>query len=913
MRKQPTAVAFQNKNDSLESPRVRGERRTVGDGEALEKQVRFSGSVRPSKPATGRTGAFAIVAAAVAMGLRLSTANAVDLPARAFEIRPQPVSTALKTFADQAGMQLIFTERDVWPLETAGVHGNLAPRDALATMLRGTGLEFEFTANNVIVVRRPQPLSLVKGTGGQAPSVADDSTSLLHSGEKVPQGLWSRFRLAQAETSSTEEQDEQTSSQQLVQTIQEVIVTAQKRKERLIDVPQAVTVLSADDLARTGATQFRDFANTVPGMSFQTFGAGFTQVSLRGVTTGSDVGPAVAIYVDEVPYGSSSAYLQAGQTALDVGLFDMERIEVLRGPQGTLYGASSMGGLLKYVTLQPDTNRYGADVRVGTSSTRDGDLGYNGAAAVNIPISDDKAALRASSFYSHDGGYINNVTRGEEDVDRANIYGGRADLLLTPTELLSIRLTGFLQNISREGEATADHSYTGTPLDGSLDQRRPFAEPFDQRFRLLSSTIAYDFDGPTLTSISSYQTVRTDIFYDLTAVFLGTANLFGPDAPYSGVGNPVALSMDKFTQEVRLAQSGGKALEWALGAFYTQEDAENDQEFALLDSAGQPAPNTLFFYSGPSRYEEYAAFGDVTYHFSEKFDLSGGLRYARNRQRFEQFGAGAFGQSSPLSRSSENVATYLANARYHYSDRAMAYFRFATGYRPGGPNFLADDPATGLPIAPPTFEADKLQSYEIGFKAETADRRFTLDLATYYIDWENIQISVTRGGGFSVLANAPGGANVRGVELALTGRPASALTLSGAFAYQDAQMSEADSDLRALKGERLPSVPRFTGTVNADYAFAQGGLQPTIGATLRHVSDRWAAFNGGGRPQYYLPDYTAVDVRAGVALGAVDAQLYVRNAFDEQGQLSALFTQFGTARVAMLQPRTFGISLTTRF
>jgi outer membrane receptor protein involved in Fe transport len=215
-------------------------------------------------------------------------------------------------------------------------------------------------------------------------------------------------------------------------------------------------------------------------------------------------------------------------------------------------------------------------------------------------------------------------------------------------------------------------------------------------------------------------------------------------------------------------------------------------------------------------------------------------------------------------------------------------------------------------VGPPTFEADRLKSYEAGVKAETADRRFGVDLASYYIDWSNIQIIVTRGA-FSGIDNAPGGASVRGAELTLTSRPTNSFTVTGAFAYQDASMSQADPDLGADKGERLPNVPRFTAALSADYELPVASFQPTIGATLRYIDDRTASFDSPpAAPQYHMPDYVSVDLRAGFTFGRVNAQLYVRNLFDEIGQVSAT-TLTGQPRVAILQPRTIGISATMQF
>ena len=203
--------------------------------------------------------------------------------------------------------------------------------------------------------------------------------------------------------------------------LEEIVVTAQKKEEKLSETPLSITAISSAQIEALGATQFRDIADTVPGLSIIGNGVGQSQVNLRGVTTGADVAPTVGIYVDDVPYGSSTPFGNFAQLALDVGLFDLNRVEVLRGPQGTLYGASTMGGLIKYVTTMPDTNAYSGSARAGISSTRAGGVSYDGAGAVNAPLIPDVAAVRVSGFYSHDGGFVDNLTRGTEDIDQAKL------------------------------------------------------------------------------------------------------------------------------------------------------------------------------------------------------------------------------------------------------------------------------------------------------------------------------------------------------------------------------------------------------------------------------------------------------------------------------------------------------------
>jgi len=826
----------------------------------------------------------------------------------------QPLDTALKEFAHQTGLQVArFSDRVDGSAVVGPVSGTLSLADALKSMLGSTGLSYRIVNERTVAIVKP---------GAEAAATSSPPENVENEAGKPDNNVksfWDRLRLAQASPgAATEDASVKKSEQGLTKDsgqaaqLEEIIVTAQKRAERLIDTPQSVSVLSADTIANLGAVQFSDFANTVPGLSFTTLGAGHTQISLRGVTTGQDVSPTVGVYVDDVPFGSSTAFAQGAQLALDVGLFDIDRIEVLRGPQGTLYGASTMGGLLKYVTKQPDTNSFRGDAQGSVSGTEDGGLNYNAAGAVNLPLVAGKLALRATGFESHGGGYIDNAARHDSDVNRSDIYGGRLDLLFVATDALSIRLDTFVQDISREGEGTVDYTFSGQPQYGTLGQYRPTAEPFSQRFELGSITVDYDFQAAKLVSISSYQSSRESTPADASALYIPLFSNY-LDLFYSGVGIPDIINNNKFTEELRLASQGAGPWEWLVGGFYTRENSTDSQWFSLYDPAGQPAPNDLYNASFVSRYKEYAAFGDLTYHFNSKLDVSGGVRYAHNDQAFTQIGSGLLVSSLPTNYSGGGVVTYLGDLRYHFTDQATGYLRYATGYRPGGPNFVLNDPVTGRPVAPTTFQADHLRSYEGGVKAETADRRFAIDAAVYYIDWSNIQIVASRNGvGFRV--NAPGGATVRGAELSLTARPISDLTFTGAFSYQNAKLSQGDADLGAASGERLPNVPRFTGTFNSDYALPMGrSTSPTVGLTLRYVTDRMASFDeSGSYPQYRLPAYTTLDLRNGYVFGPVNLQLFVHNVFDERGQLSA-YTPFGSTRVAIMQPRTIGISATTHF
>lgn len=694
--------------------------------------------------------------------------------------------------------------------------------------------------------------------------------------------------------------------------LEEIVVTAQKKEEKLSDTPLSVTAISNAQIQALGATQFSDIANTVPGLSMTGEGVGENQVNLRGITTGADVAPTVGIYVDDVPYGSSTPFANFAQLSLDVGLFDLDHVEVLRGPQGTLYGASTMGGLIKYVTTAPDPNNYGGNAQAGVSTTHNGGVSYNAAGAVNLPLSQDVAALRVSGFYSHDGGYVDNVTLGKDDINQSKVYGGRADFLLKPSSDLSIRLTAFAQNTYRDGTSTSDYSLTtAQPIQGTYDQQRLLPEPFGEHFYLTSATVDYNFDFAKLTSVTSFQRADTFVDEDLSALYVPLLQTLGLD--FSKVGEWQGAETEKLTQELRLAGTS-HYLDWLVGGFFTRENTLLQQQVNSWNLDGSLSDFDLATLSIPSEYKEYAGFVTLTGHLTDQLDLTGGIRLAHNSQHEQQIGAGALVGSLQERFESGNVKTYLTDLKYKITPLAMTYLRFATGYRPGGPNVVANN-IEGQPLAQPFFNPDTLHSYEAGLKLSSPDHRYSLDGAVYWINWDDLLITA-ESNGVGVVANASS-ARSKGVELALNAVPIDPLTLSATMGYIHAYLSSDSPDLGGVAGETLPNTPKFTAALSGDYTFPVGPVQAFAGATYRFVGERWASFDQNpGIPQYRLPSYLTLDLRTGVTFKNNRVELYIKNLTDRAAELSAetiLATAGGPAEVALLQPRTVGLSFSTKF
>ncbi|WCM26044.1 TonB-dependent receptor [Sphingomonas sp. QA11] len=696
---------------------------------------------------------------------------------------------------------------------------------------------------------------------------------------------------------------------------EDIVVTARKREERLIDIPQSVSVISADALARVHAERFADYFTRVPSASIVESQAGQTRLVLRGIST-NGVGATVATYVDETPYGSATSLANGAILTPDIDPFDLERVEILRGPQGTLYGANSLGGLVKYVTVAPQTDAVHAAAQGGFESVGKGETGWSGRAAVNVPLG-DRVAVRGSGFYRTDPGYIDDPVRGP-DVNGGRTYGGRGSVLVRPFDSLSLRGTAFVQNLESNGSNTIDADpVTLRPTLGDLKQSRLVAEPNHVKYRIYNVTADYDFGPVSLLSSTSWGALDQRQIQDISG-------LYGPllsDPSVFGISLGAIINQNvtqrRFTQEVRLASSGASAFDWTLGGFYTRERNMIDQSIdAIADPTGAHVPGLdgLAFATVTSAYREIAGFASGTYHFSPKFDLSVGGRYSHNTQRATQTSSGplAGGDFSFGGSSSDNVFTYSVAPAFKPNDHLTLYARVARGYRPGGPNVL---PPAAPSEVPREFAPDTTTDYEIGIKTELLDRRLSFELTGFYTDWNNIQL-IASIGGFGVNTNG-GKASSKGVELSATAKPVPGLTLAASGAYFDAVLNDdAPAVVGGHDGDRLPYAPRFASTLSADYERALGDrVTGTIGASWRYTGDRRSAFTAGAA-QHRLDAYGQVDAHVGVSFDRFRLDAFVRNLTDSRGIQdvgAAGSARNGAIAVAVSRPRSFGATLGVRY
>ncbi|MBA2935730.1 TonB-dependent receptor [Sphingomonas sp. CGMCC 1.13654] len=724
----------------------------------------------------------------------------------------------------------------------------------------------------------------------------------------------------------------------------DIIVTAQKRSERLQDVPASISVVTATDLTKRGVTRFQDYASRIPGLSLTSARTGNTQITLRGITTGSSQpGSTTGFYVDEAPVGSVNAYTGGNGITPDLDPSDIGQIEVLKGPQGTLYGAGAVGGLLKFTTVPTDLEHFSGRASAGITSVDHGDLGYSGRATINIPLVTDQLGLHVSGFYRRDPGYIDNINPrvGKDDINDAKVRGGRAMLSMKFAPNVRLDLSAILQDTATDGTNTEDvDAATFKPIYGDLKQNRYAPETGYMRLRLYNATWHADFGKLNLVSSTTYQRIYYRELGDATnsyAAFLTqnatlinlVTGLVVP--PNLGMSVNTIKHTDRWSEEARASMNDVGGLLDLQGGFYWTHESDinkipNIDYFSTTTGAPINSLPPFAIASIDSTYDEYSFFGNARLHIGDKFDVLGGVRYSHDHQTYAQDYSGLLialtaGKPQILADGVEkhNVVTWMATPRFKFSDDEMLYGRVATGYRPGGPN--PAPPTGGVPL---TFDPDKLTQYEVGFKGQTADRKITVDAALFYTDWDHIQIQTSKGG-FNYLVNG-GKARSKGGELTLGYHPIAGLTLGVNLAYTDAKLASAAPAAGGIKGDRLPYVPHWTGSLSADYAIPlNDSTKLTFGATGSYVGNRIDDYTGktSAGTQHYgrtLRHYATVDLRAGLDFGQWTLSAFARNLTDKRAiivdgyeGLAPTTTAGQPYAASVITPRTIGAEAAIRF
>ena len=849
------------------------------------------------------------------------------------DIKSQPMADALNQWAQETGLQVIFPEESATAkLVAPEVKGRYVPAVALTKLLENSGLRFEYLNERTVAVKV-----------AQAPQVNSSSDQDKENARRLG------VERAQSESPRTGEPSDQSetggsqgANQKSPEKLEEIVVSAQKKLERLQDVPVPVAVLNTETLTQTNQLRIEDYFSKVPGLNVQTSGDSQSpSFSIRGIVPGSGA-PTVGVMIDDVPYGSTTGIGGIGQPNIDPG--DLARVEVLRGPQGTLYGANSMGGLIKFVTIDPSTDRLSGDMQVGTSDISHGTGdGYNLRGSINVPVN-DTTAFRASAFRDQEPGYIDNIQSERAGVNRRTSEGGRFSMQWKPSDILSLKVGTLLQDLKRDGAAA---SVVGPGFADLQVRVTPNTFTTDQKTRAYSFAVNAKFGGVELVSLTGYNVDDFHLNDDLARTSGGYFTDCGgtpipPGSPggpcglsedYLGVGGSVELSTiraKRFSQELRLSVPIGDRITWLLGGFYTNERDELLTDFDGADPVtGVPAGESLLSLDQTNKYIEYAAFTNLQYNITDRFDVQLGGRWSKNTQTFATawYGLAAEATVCPGSvpagtqcpttilRANDTPLTYLFTPRYKISPNLMVYARFASGYKPGGPN-------PGFPGTPTQFYAEKTKNYELGLKGDFLDHIFTVDASLYYIDWSDIVVGASVLGtplGYEINA---GRAKSQGAELAAEARPLKGLTVSAWVVWADAEFKSGFPEGAAfpviLPGDRLPYTSRFSGSLAVDDNFVVSSpLMAFVGGSLSYVGDRLGGAQYTGTPRAHLPAYAQMDLHAGLKYQTWTITAFVKNVTDKRGVLDGgvdyqyIFPDPNT--YTFIQPRTVGLNLAKTF
>jgi iron complex outermembrane receptor protein len=756
--------------------------------------------------------------------------------------------------------------------------------------------------------------------------------------------------------------------------LERIVVTATKREASLQDVPFSINAQTEEDIRRSGAVTLEDLSRNVAGLAIQNLGPGQSQVAIRGVSSGQivrdqpGVKEQVGVYLDETAI-SLSLFTP------DLDLFDLKRVETLRGPQGTLYGSGNIGGTIRYITNEARLGVTEGTVETNVNKIADGGTGGGVKAAMNVPMG-DAAAMRVVGYYTRFGGWIDALgPGGGKDVNQGERTGGRLSFTFQPTRDLTITPRVVYQKVTADGFNRQEvynlyaNPFTTTVPPVTFQDRQQFLlqrEKFEDKTTIADATIKFGSGSWELTSVTSY--VDRSILVSRDASALTGSVSVDLNFPSAGVLLPSRLNdttdFKSFTQELRLSSRGAGPLQWLVGAFY----ADTDRKYAQrLPTPGYDAFTNARFGAGttaavangflgpdspynadlPYNLKQTALFGEVSYDVTNQLTATAGARYYdyKEERRFHSGGLFSDGNDQVDKTKSDGYSPRVLLA-YKMSPSVTWNAQASRGFRLGGVN----DPLN-VPLCTAQdraifggyqrFNDESLWNYEVGVKMQQPGLRF--NAAAFHTQMKDLQVTLDAGSCSSrVVFNVPK-AHSSGIEMEMTLRPTDSLELglSGAAVNAVFDSTVVDGTGAVLggirDGNRLPSVPKLQATASITYNFSLARHESYVTASVQHVGSRFTqpsdqennprTFVHGlpfqGAPataattiNLELPKYNLVNLSWGMDFErGFSAVLYANNVTDEKALLSFDRERGGRARLgfATNQPRTIGVTLRKTF
>ncbi|MBI1733386.1 MAG: TonB-dependent receptor [Gammaproteobacteria bacterium] len=693
--------------------------------------------------------------------------------------------------------------------------------------------------------------------------------------------------------------------------IEEIIVTAQRLPTELQDTALSVSVLTGERLHRSAARDITDWFALVPGLNYADDGFGGHITKIRGVSNGSSFEPRpLSIwYFDDVPIITvSGAPYSSGQLGgPHPQAIDLARIEVLRGPQGTLFGSNALGGAIRLITNQPELGAFSATIEGAYSTTAHGGNNYAGSVILNVPFIGDKAALRFVGYHLGDGGFIDNEIRGISDVDAVEINGGRVSLRWQPIAQFELNLLAFGQERTSEGLRDRDVNA------GPFGQRRAMPEHDDESWQMHLLTLDYDFPWAHLVSRTSYSDRQPEMTYDISNYLDQNLGL-----PLEGA-SVFDDSIRQFVQELRLTAPSGGPLWWVAGAYYQEEDRGFDVLWIVPGFIPPDGGEIFLFYGVESWLRQRALYGEIAYDIANNWRAVVGARWFEFKEETQVDSAGYVFGVSAVSQSSyrESGVTPRASLEYRPNDRMLLFATASQGFRPGGTNPLTagvkelcaqDLESLNLDVG---FESDSLWNFEIGARTRWLDDRLSLSGTLFHIDWKDMQTFLMLPNCAAVLIENVGSATSDGIELELTFLPLPRFELGLTAAYIDPRLDQDMPNLGGEKNQRIPGVPPWTVSLYARRDFElSGGFGAFLQAEHQYIDGFWNRYARETRTK--VPARNNVNVRAGVRVSRLELELFAENLLDERGVLAHSLDFIGEWEV-LTRPRTVGVRARVEF
>jgi iron complex outermembrane receptor protein len=800
----------------------------------------------------------------------------------------QPLKDALHELSRATGLKIMFLTDLGRGIISPHVSGTLTPEAALDLLLKGADLRFKYLDPQTIAVL---PAHEQKSDSGLRPMsrvdtdsiriAATDSVAGVSVNSPATNNVSGDQPIRGVNESSTDTRGKRQDD------IQEVIVTAQKREEKLQNVPMSISVLTGANLNRSTVQGISEALNAVPGLATtEAYLGGGTNIAIRGVASSFPFfsgSSAVAYYLDSVPFG-----LVKSAIGPDADAYDLERVEVLRGPQGTLYGASALNGVVRILTHDADLSRFNLQARVSDSGTDHGGNNYRGDVMVNVPIIEDKLAARVSVGYLNNGGWIDQPNK--KDVNDTEVGTYRLKLNAQPTDQLSVGLSAW---ISRSNSGAPDLGYTWDQT--SSRQNQPTSSDYDA----YALKVGYQFKYFSVSSSTSY-------------LDYSNQGLLGLDIPAEG-DVPGASFFNRLTsivksEEVNVNSVNEGPWRWSFGGMYRHATENRYQVFTVF-----PVP-TIHYYDTS---ESYAGYGQLTRLFlNDRLELTAGLRHFHDHiPQQEQL---APGLPFVTSSSTAEANTPRGTVTWHANDQLMFYTSYSQGFRSGFPQ------DAGVLLAIPGFPAvkpDRLVNYELGSKGSLMDGRVSFDVSAYHIEWKDIQLQLnvlSQGVPNAAVVNGAA-AKGNGMDFALSMRLAEGLTFSPYVSWNDlALTSDVFSGGQPLfsRGDRPSGSPETTAGVSANYSFPViHGYQANFSASANYTSRQaYHSISAGGDLVQYSDPITIS--RASLSIDAPNhwiATLYADNINNEKGSTARVFFDRVSDWDARVRPLTVGLQVEYHF